>query len=165
MTPSTTLTSADELSLERLAELFTRAYESYEVPMHVDAGAIAFMEETLDLYPERSRVAWRGGEPVGVAMLGVRGEAGWVGGMGVIAAARRSGVGEQLMRALIAEARAAGVRRLGLEVLEGNAPARALYEKLGFRKFRRLEVYALENPVAPRPGAASACDPRAARRR
>lgn len=78
MTPSTTLTSADELSLERLAELFTRAYESYEVPMHVDAGAIAFMEETLDLYPERSRVAWRGGEPVGVAMLGVRGEAGWV---------------------------------------------------------------------------------------
>ncbi len=168
MTPSTTpttLTSADEVSLERLAELFTRAYEGYEVPMHLDAGAIAFMEETFDLYPECSRVAWRGGEPVGVAMLGVRGETGWVGGMGVVAPARRSGVGEQLMRALIAEARAAGVRRVGLEVLEGNASARALYEKLGFRKLRRLEVYSLESPAPPRPGLASACDPRAARRR
>jgi ribosomal protein S18 acetylase RimI-like enzyme len=135
------------------------------VPLHVDAGAVAFMQDALDLEPERSCVAWRDGQPVGLAMLGVRGDAGWVGGMGVVAAARRAGIGEQLMRALIERARGAGVHRLGLEVLEHNLGARALYEKLGFRVWRRLEVLALEGPGTPPPGAAAACDPRDARRR
>lgn len=165
MTPRTTLTHAAELPLGRLAELFNRAYEGYEVPTHVDTEALAFMEEALDLWPERSSVAWQDGQPVGMAMLGVRGEAGWVAGMGVVAPARRSGVGEALMRALIEQAREAGVRRLGLEVLEHNSGARALYEKLGFRAWRRLEVVALEGPFpAPAP-AAAACAPRDARRR
>jgi ribosomal protein S18 acetylase RimI-like enzyme len=161
----TTLTNAATLTLEDLADLFDRAYEGYAVPMHVDAGAMAFMLDTFDLVPEWSRVAWRGARSVGVAMLGVRGEAGWVGGMGVVPEARRSGVGEQLMRALIEQARESGVRRLGLEVLEQNLAARALYEKLGFRVWRRLEVFALEgqgrSPAAP----AAACAPREARRR
>jgi len=165
LTPSTTLTDAAGLSLESLADLFNRAYEGYEVALSVDAAAIAFMEEALDLWPERSCVAWRDGQSVGLAMLGVRGAAGWVGGMGVVAPARRSGVGEQLMRALIERARAAGVRRLGLEVLERNLGARALYEKLGFRTWRRLEVLALEGPGAPPSAPAAACAPRDARRR
>ena len=165
MTPPTTLTDAAVLSLESLADLFNRAYEGYEVALRVDAAAIGFMEEALDLWPERSCVAWRDGQSVGLAMLGVRGNAGWVGGMGVVAAARRSGVGEQLMRALIERARGAGVRRLGLEVLEHNLGARALYEKLGFRTWRRLEVLALEGPGAPPSAPASACSPREARRR
>jgi len=165
LTPRTTLTDAAKLPLEQLASLFNRAYEGYEVPTHVDVQALAFMEEALDLWPERSRVAWQDGEAVGLAMLGVRGDAGWVGGMGVIAPARRSGVGEVLMRALIEQARDAGVRRLGLEVLEHNLGARALYEKLGFRAWRRLEVVTLEGPLAPPAGAAAACAPRDARRR
>jgi ribosomal protein S18 acetylase RimI-like enzyme len=135
------------------------------VPLHVDAGAVAFMEDALDLDPERSCVAWQDGQPVGLAMLAVRGDAGWVGGMGVVAPARRKGIGEQLMRALIDRARAAGVRRLALEVLERNLAARALYEKLGFRVWRRLEVLALEGPGAPPVARAAACDPRDARRR
>ncbi len=148
-----------------LAELFNRAYEGYEVPLHVDAGTLAFMEETFDLVPARSRVAWSGTEPVGVAMLGVRAERGWVGGMGVTAAARRRGVGEQLMRSLIEQARLAGVSRLMLEVLEHNTSARALYEKLGFRVVRRLEVHAWDGAPRERTLIAEACDPRAARRR
>ena len=175
MTPPSTLTSAAELTLSDLAALFTRAYEGYEVPVHMDAGAIEFMEETFDLVPSCSRIAWRGEVSAGVAMLGVRGESGWVGGMGVVPEARRSGVGEQLMRALLEQARAAGVRRLGLEVLEHNTGARLLYEKLGFRTFRRLEVYAYDgSPSAGSPSAgpphtagmvAEACAPRAARAR
>lgn len=164
-TPPRTLTDAAGLSLESLAELFNRAYEGYEVPLHVDAGAVAFMQDVLDLDPGRSCVAWRDEQPVGLAMLGVRGDAGWVGGMGVVASARRTGIGEQLMRALIERARAAGVRRLGLEVLERNLGARALYEKLGFRVWRRLEVLVLDGAGAAPPGAATACIPRDARRR
>lgn len=161
----TTFTTAAELTLGELAELFTRAYEGYAVPMHVDAGAMAFMEETFDLWPVRSHVAWRDGRPTGVAMLGIRGDRGWVGGMGVVPEARRHGVGEQLMRALIESARAAGVRRLGLEVLESNDGARLLYEKLGFARWRRLEVLTWDGMPSERAGNASACAPREARAR
>ena len=159
------LSPASELDLEGLAKLFNAAYEGYPVPMHVDAGAIEFMLEALDLVPERSRVASRAGEPVGVAMLGVRQSRGWVGGMGVVAAARRTGVGLRLMRAIMDEARAAGVRELFLEVLEENRSARTLYERLGFRALRRLEVWTYAGPPPTDGGRAQACDPRSARNR
>ena len=159
------LSPASELDLEGLAKLFTAAYEGYPVPMHVDAGAIEFMLEALDLIPERSRVASRAGERVGVVMLGVRQSRGWVGGMGVVTAARRTGVGMRLMRAIMDEARAAGVRELFLEVLEQNASARTLYERLGFRALRRLEVWTYAGAPPIGGGRAQACDPRSARKR
>ena len=159
------LSAARELDLEALANLFNAAYEGYPVPMHMDAGAMAFMLEAMDLAPERSCVAWRDGVPVGVAMLGLRGDRGWVGGMGVVADARRAGVGRKLMRALLEQARAAGVRELFLEVLEQNPGARTLYEELGFAARRRLEVWTWSSPAAEGTATAQACDPREARRR
>lgn len=159
------LTPASGLAMPALADLFNRAYEGYEVPLHVDEGAVAFMHEAFDLSPERSRIAWRDERPIGLAMLAIRGTRAWVGGMGVASEARRAGVGEQLMRALLDSARAAGVKRVQLEVLEPNTRARALYEKLGFRTFRRLEVWQWDSP-APAPAVpVEACDPRAARHR
>ena len=159
------LTPATGLGMPALADLFNRAYEGYEVPLHVDAGAVEFMHEAFDLAPDRSRIAWRDERPIGLAMLAVRGTRAWVGGMGVATEARRAGVGEQLMRALLDSARAAGVKRVQLEVLEPNSRARLLYEKLGFRMFRRLEVWQWDSP-APAPGIpVEACDPRAARHR
>jgi GNAT-family acetyltransferase (TIGR03103 family) len=47
---------------------------------------------------------------------------------------RRPGVGESLVRALLARAEAAGSAYLDLSVLHDNAPAIALYEKLGFER-------------------------------
>ena len=159
------ITPATALALPALADLFNRAYEGYEVPLHVDPGAVAFMHEAFDLSPERSRIAWRDERPVGLAMLAVRGNRAWVGGMGVASEARRTGIGEQLMRALLDSARAAGVKHVQLEVLEPNARARALYEKLGFRAFRRLEVWQWESPASPPAATVEACDPRDARHR
>ena len=162
-TAPTVLTTATELALPALADLFNRAYEGYEVPLHVDTGAVEFMHEAFDLSPERSRIAWREGRPVGLAMLAVRGTRAWVGGMGVATEARRTGVGEQLMRALLDSAREAGVKRVQLEVLEPNARARSLYEKLGFRTLRRLEVWQWDSPASMPAIPVEACDPRAAR--
>lgn len=45
---------------------------------------------------------------------------------------RRRGVGETLILALVEELKEAGSHSLTLEVRASNAPARALYEKLGF---------------------------------
>jgi len=53
-------------------------------------------------------------------------------GMSVAAAWRRRGVGTALIEAAIEWARAQNLDRLRLEVLADNAPAVALYRKLGF---------------------------------
>lgn len=59
-----------------------------------------------------------------------------VGGMGISlrAAFRGDGIGTELMKSLIDEARAMGLRLLTLTCFETNDAALHVYEKLGFRK-------------------------------
>lgn len=49
---------------------------------------------------------------------------------------RRRGIGTALIAAVEAEARARGAVKLTLEVLDGNASARRLYETLGFADYQ-----------------------------
>jgi ribosomal protein S18 acetylase RimI-like enzyme len=135
--------SARSLPPAERAELFNAAYEGYLVPFHVDVPTLEFMDDAFDLDLDASRIAFRDGEPVGLGNLGLRGEDAWIGGVGVVAAARRSGIGEALMLALHEEARERGVRRVWLEVILENTGAFALYEKLGYRTVRDVEVWSL----------------------
>lgn len=54
--------------------------------------------------------------------------------MWIDAAVRRQGVGAQLVESVAAWAKADGANALVLDVVEGNAPAIALYERTGFRQ-------------------------------
>jgi GNAT superfamily N-acetyltransferase len=140
---SVELRPARSLSVGERAELFTAAYEGYVVPMHIDEAALTWMQEKLDFDLDASRVAYRDGEPVGLANLAVRERDAWIGGVGVVASARRAGVGEALMRAVHEEARSLGVERVWLEVIDSNAGARALYDKLGYEVVQDVEVWTL----------------------
>lgn len=144
------LGSARSLSPGERAELFNRAYEGYLVPIHVDEAALRFMDDAFDIDVDASVIASRDGALVGLANLGVRGEDGWIGGVGVVPEARRSGVGEALMRAVHEQARSRGLRRVWLEVIVENAGALALYEKLGYRTVRDVEVWTLPLSVSER---------------
>ena len=135
--------SARSLTPGERADLFNAAYEGYLLPFHVDVTKLELMDGAFDLDLDASRIAFRDDEPVGLGNLGVRGEDAWIGGVGVVASARRSGVGEALMRALHEQARERGVRRVWLEVIVENAGAFALYEKLGYRTARDVEVWSL----------------------
>jgi ribosomal protein S18 acetylase RimI-like enzyme len=135
--------SARTLSTAERADLFNAAYEGYLVPFHIDEQQLSFMDDAFDLDLDASRTAFRDGEPVGLGNLGVRGDEAWIGGVGVIPGARRSGIGEALMRALHEEARERGVRRVWLEVIVENAGAFALYEKLGYELVQDVEVWTL----------------------
>ncbi len=137
------LRSARELAPAERAELFNAAYEGYVVPFHLDEQQLTFMDDVFDLDLDASRVAYRDGEPVGLANLGLRGEDAWIGGVGVVSSARRSGVGEALMRALHEQARERGVRRVWLEVIVENTSAFALYEKLGYGLVQDVELWTL----------------------
>lgn len=61
--------------------------------------------------------------------------------LAVAPAYRRQGVAEQLVSALARELRKQGSRSLTLEVRESNAPARELYQKLGFVQTGRRPNY------------------------
>ncbi len=143
MTAELDIRSAQTLSVADRAKLFTAAYEGYVVPMHIDEAALAWMQEKFDFDLDASRIAFLEGEPVGLANLAVRGPDAWVGGIGVVPAARRTGAGEALMRALHEEARERGVERVWLEVIVENTGARALYEKLGYGQMQDVEVWTL----------------------
>ena len=144
MPPDVSLVSAARYDTAALAELFTAAYDGYWFPIRLDAAAFEQLMATLDLDLQASVVAVADDDrPAGLAMLGVRGAEGWVAGMGVVPERRRAGTGELLMRALLDQARARGLARVTLEVLEQNQPARRLYEGLGFRHTRLLEIWTL----------------------
>jgi len=149
--PATREVVVASLDDQTLAALFTRVYQGYPVATHLDAATVRFMVRSFDLDRDASPVLLEDGAPVALAMLGRRGEHGWIGGMGVVAEARGRGHGRRVMAAAIARARALGVTTLDLEVLVQNAAAIPLYVSLGFAHTRDLEVWRL-TPPAPVPG-------------
>ncbi|WP_426750859.1 N-acetyltransferase family protein [Myxococcus sp. Y35] len=146
------LTAASELPLRALSALFAHAFEGYFVTIP-DAPALLdarMRSEHISL--EESRVARVDGEPVGLVLMARRGRVSRVAGMGVVPAWRNQKLGGAMLRPLLEEARARGDVRMVLEVIEQNAPALALYARLGFERVRRLVGF------AGMPGAADAGD-------
>lgn len=139
------LRAASSLPRGELAALFTRAYEGYYVPVQVDEAALGFLERAFDLDLDAGLVAFDDGEPVGLVNLGVRGDRGWIGGLGVVAEARRHGLGRALMEAVHEQARARGIGEISLEVIEANEPAFRLYEELGYVFTRSLAIGTLDS--------------------
>jgi GNAT superfamily N-acetyltransferase len=156
MSPGLHMDSAAHLERLELVALFNEVYSDYEVPMHLDLPSFDFMARLVDIDFERSVVAYEEGRPVAVAMLCLRGDRAWVGGMGVVPGARGRGHGAAVMRAILGHAAAAGASMVDLEVIESNAPAIRIYEALGFRKTRRLLVWKLDPGTSPSPRPAPA---------
>ncbi len=144
---------AERLGPAALAILFERVYEGYSVPLHVDETLLRMMVEIYDEDLSASVVLREAGEPIALALLGVRPPMGWVGGMGVVTSHRRQGLGRKVMNSLIASAKGMGLRELWLEVLEQNTAAHSLYASLGFEQVRMVEVWTFSAPSGgPTPG-------------
>jgi GNAT superfamily N-acetyltransferase len=133
-----TIVPAARLTMAELAEHFTAGYEGYFTPVNVDEATMRYMVEAWDIDLARSRAV----PGIGVCNLGVRDARGWIGGLGVVPAERRHGVGRALMEAVLDVA----PPLVTLEVIEQNEPAIRLYEALGFERTRVLEVWSLPEP-------------------
>jgi GNAT superfamily N-acetyltransferase len=81
--------------------------------------------------PAMRLLARVGDTPVGCAFVAIDGEVAMVHAMEVLASARRRGAGTRLLRGAANWAAERGAQTLALAVTEANAPARALYERLG----------------------------------
>jgi ribosomal protein S18 acetylase RimI-like enzyme len=98
------------------------------------AGGIGPGRRAVMTRPEGPRVtllARADDRPVGVAFVAVDSEIAMIHAIEVAAAHRRKGGGEILLRGAASFAAEQGAAWLALAVTEANAPARALYEKLG----------------------------------
>ena len=73
------------------------------------------------------------GEMLGYAWYEFVLDEGYVGNLAAAPECRRRGVGRALTEAMLSDAETKGLAFLTLAVRESNAPARALYEKAGFR--------------------------------
>lgn len=139
-----TLVPAGSLELAALTELFNAGYSDYVVPLRLDERAFRDHVSVNDIDLDCSRVAIDVGGPASFALIGRRGESGWVGGMGTAPGRRRRGHGERALVGAIDAARASGCREMWLEVIDYNAAAISLYEKLGFEVVREVTVWSLD---------------------
>ncbi len=143
---SIAMTSADKYSLDALANLLNASFEGYAIEMRESSFDLArrLASDSVDL--RRSVVATgTGAEPLGLCLVAHRDRMWRVAAMGVVPDARRQGIGRAFMDHTVGLARAAGATRLVLEVFEHNAPARALYESMGFETRRRLVGFTLDD--------------------
>lgn len=112
--------------------LFARLFRELHVPDEIPTEA-RFAREMMPT----TRVAERGGAPVGVAYHEILRGVGFLRVLVTDPDARRSGVGRALMADLRDRFRAAGLREWCLNVLPDNAAAIALYESFGLRERHR----------------------------
>jgi ribosomal protein S18 acetylase RimI-like enzyme len=131
---------ATHVSLEELAELFNAAFAGYFYPQQKTADSLAQRVRHEQLALQHSLLAYEDKNFVGLALLGQRGSDGWCGGFGIVPELRGRGLASELMREFMARARGCGVKRLSLEVLARNTPARRLYERAGMQITRDLLI-------------------------
>jgi ribosomal protein S18 acetylase RimI-like enzyme len=148
-----------ELTSAEVADAVTRSFEGYLVSIRFTPEAYErrFRNEHLD--PYASRVYVRDGVLIGVMLVARRGWTRRVAAMGFVPEARGQGLGRRALSEVITEARSLGERTVMLEVIDGNAPAMALYTKVGFRPLRRLVGYRWQASPGPEPDALTEIDP------
>ncbi len=143
------------VDVELLREGFNRGFADYRYNMQMDpAAARAYMgyagiaaEDCAVLIAEECGRT----HGVGAALLAVRGEDGWCGGLSVAPEYRGHGWGRRLMEAQKRRGQERGLRRIRLEVRTENDPAGAVYRQVGFEPVRELLLWERDPRQGPLP--------------
>ena len=143
------LKPAHEYPIPFLADLMTRSFKGYLVPINITETVLHTMLRRDGIDLTASRVLMKDDEPIGIAFIARRGWTSRLAAMGITSNARSGGVGTWAMNQLIEEAKARGEKEMLLEVIEQNTAGVKLYEKVGFTKIRRLVGYKLDTNTAP----------------
>jgi ribosomal protein S18 acetylase RimI-like enzyme len=135
------LVSADRFSIEDLTEAYNQTRVDYLVPMPMNVAKLHEYVHVYDVDLSCSYVALDEDEVImGLGMLGVRKNRGWITRLGVLPFGRRLGTGEAIVTTMMQKAAERGLEEVWLEVIEGNMPGHTLFQKLGFRETRDLVV-------------------------
>jgi ribosomal protein S18 acetylase RimI-like enzyme len=134
-------TTLSTIDTQAIADAFNAVYEEYVMPVNLNAEQVEQHISGNDIDLDASPL-WldTDGSVIGMAMLGVRGDRGWVGGFGIAKPFRGRGLSHQLIQDVIVRAGAIGLREVGLEVITTNAAAIRTYERAGFTHRRDLLI-------------------------
>jgi GNAT superfamily N-acetyltransferase len=133
-----TLRPANKVDFHDYLTAFNQAYEDYFFPLHMQHDPMLRLIDRDAIDMNASKVVLDDDQIVGVGMLAIQNNIGWIGGLGVIPAYRGKGIGRLITTALLVEARLRRLAYVQLEVIEQNVKAAELYKSLGFQPTRRL---------------------------
>jgi ribosomal protein S18 acetylase RimI-like enzyme len=141
----TTLSTTDS---QAIADAFNAAYEDYVMPVNLSADQVEHHISGNDIDLHASPL-WLDddGAVIGMAMLGVRDDRGWVGGFGIAKSYRGRGLSHQLIQDVIERGRSINLREIVLEVITTNTAAIRTYERAGFAHNRDLLIL-IRRPAA-----------------
>jgi ribosomal protein S18 acetylase RimI-like enzyme len=103
-----------------------------------DQEQVAFFEDRF--HPDGWQVIEANGEAIGVLIVEESEDEIYLAEIQIAPAWQGRGIGSSVMRSLMKRAAASG-KPLTLRVLHVNDRARALYERLGFQKFKAIETH------------------------
>jgi len=133
-----TLSSTDT---QTIASAFNAVYEDYVMPVNLSAAQVEHHISSYDIDLGASPL-WRDddGAVIGMAMLGVRDDRGWVGGFGIAKPYRGRGLSHQLIQDVIERGKGINLREIVLEVITSNTAAIRTYERASFAHHRNLLI-------------------------
>ena len=134
------LIPASEFSMEELTDAYNQTRVDYLVPMPMNVKRLEEYIHHYDVDMQRSVVAMYRDDMLALGMLGMRSGRSWITRLGVLPVKRRGGVGETIMRYMLAKSDEAGVPLCILEVIKNNAPAHQLFLKCNFHEIRELLI-------------------------
>ncbi len=133
--------SLSGLSAQAMAGLMDQAYAGYLLPVQFEPASLLrrVLAEHIDLQASQQLVD--GHEPAGILLIARRGRDSRIAALGVVPGYRGQGLGAWALQWAREQACERGDQRLLLEVIDGNAAARTIYDKAGFVARRRLLGY------------------------
>ncbi len=145
---------AAEYTIDDLTVFYNRTRVDYLVPMPMSSEVMGEYIHDFDVDLNLSPVILdpETGEFLGFGLLGVRGDRTWITGLGVTPEARRRGAGGAAMDTMLENSRKIGAKKIVLEVIKNNTPARTLFKKTGFqqtKEFLILRRAPLRPPFSP----------------
>jgi GNAT superfamily N-acetyltransferase len=138
--------------LDAAARLF-EGYQGFYHRVHPEGAVRAFLAQRLERGDSVVLLAWQDDRAVGFAQLypsfaSLSLAPSWIlNDLYVEPSARKGGIARALMEAVRQLAQSNGAAEVFLQTAHDNAPARALYESLGYARDDHYLVYALDPRV------------------
>lgn len=145
------LRTLESVPYDTLHRAFRSAFADYAVPFELGLEQLREMHRRRGVRPDLSVGSFDGDDLVAFTFNGFgdwRGaRSGYDAGTGVVASHRGQGVASDMMQRSLELLRDAGATRYVLEVLQSNAAAFRVYERLGFEVTRELLCWTLDRPA------------------
>lgn len=134
-----------QTDIATISDTFNHAFADYEIPLQFTPETLQQKIYAEDIDLSVSLGAFDNGILVGFIFFAIDTVdniiTAWDGGTGVIPTYRGQQLTQKMFAAILPTLQNKGVKRVLLEVLENNAGAKKIYEKIGFETIRTLHAY------------------------